>query len=247
MLRRILQNILSNALRYTVEGAVRMTASCRGGEVEVAISDTGPGIDPRHHGEIFEEFRRLDGRNGPGIGLGLAIVERAGRMLGHPIRLDSAIGAGSTFTVGVPLAAVGVRSRRSPVHTGGRGIGARAVLVLDNEQTILDGMRAVLEGWGCRVVTALDEAAVHAAPPGAIAEIDVILADYHLEDGITGDAAVARIRARLGRRVPAVIITADRMPSLRDALVAEGLHVLQKPVKPAQLRALLAQLTTGSR
>ncbi|MCU6454561.1 PAS-domain containing protein [Sphingomonas sp. A2-49] len=245
MLRRILQNILSNALRYTVAGEVRMAASCRGGEVRVAISDTGPGIDPRHHGEIFEEFRRLDGRNGPGIGLGLAIVERAGRMLGHPIRLDSALGEGSTFTVGVPLAAVGVSSRTAPVHTSSRGIGARAVLVLDNEQAILDGMRAVLEGWGCRVVTALDEVAVRATPAREVAAIDVILADYHLEDGVTGDAAVARIRTLLGRAVPAVIITADRMPALRDALVAEGLHVLQKPVKPAQLRALLAQLTTG--
>lgn len=245
LLRRILQNFLSNALRYTMTGEVRMTARCVGGEVSIAISDTGPGIDPRHHAEIFEEFRRLDGRNGPGIGLGLAIVQRAGRMLSHPILLDSAPGAGSTFTVAAPLAAVGVQSRRPVTVTSSRGIGARAVLVLDNEQTILDGMRAVLEGWGCRVVTALDEDAARAAPPSDIAAIDVILADYHLEDGVTGDTAVARLRAHLGRPVPAVIITADRMPTLRDALIAQGLHVLQKPVKPAQLRALLAQLTSG--
>lgn len=245
LLRRILQNFLSNALRYTVTGEVRMTAHCVGGEVCMAISDTGPGIDPRHHAEIFEEFRRLDGRNGPGIGLGLAIVQRAGRMLGHPIRLDSAPGAGSTFTVAAPLAAVGVQSRTPVTVTSSRGIGARAVLVLDNERAILDGMRAVLEGWGCRVVTALDEDAARGASPADTAAIDVILADYHLENGITGDAAVARLRAHLGRPVPAVIITADRMPALRDALIAQGLHVLQKPVKPAQLRALLAQLTSG--
>ena len=243
LLRRILQNFLSNAVRYTVHGEVRMSARCHDSDVHITIVDTGPGIDVRHHAEIFEEFRRLDGRNGPGIGLGLAIVQRAARMLGHGVHLKSAPGEGSAFTVVVPLAAIGVRPRASARTIGSRGIDARGILVIDNEQAILDGMRAVLEGWGCSVATALDEDAVWAAPLDDLASVDVILADYHLADGVTGDVAVGNIRQYLGRPIPAVIITADRTPALRDALTVRGLHVLQKPVKLAQLRALLAQLT----
>lgn len=243
LLRRILQNFLSNALRYTREGEVRMSVACRSGRAVIAVSDTGPGIDPAHHQFIFEEFRRLDTGSSRGIGLGLAIVQRAGRMLGHPIALDSAPGRGSTFSVAMPLAALGLRSAGPAAPTARRGLGARAVLVVDNEQTILDGMRAVLEGWGCRVLAALGEEEASRFADADLAAVDVILADYHLSDGRTGDDAVAALRRRLGRAAPAVIITADRMPDLRDRLVAAGLHVLQKPVKPAQLRALLARLS----
>lgn len=243
LLRRILQNFVSNALRYTERGGVGMSVAFHGGEAVIAVTDTGPGIDPMHHDTIFEEFRRLDHGAARGIGLGLAIVQRAGRMLGHAIGLDSAPGQGSTFSVAAPVAAVGLRSPRPAMVAQRRGLGARAVLVVDNEATILDGMRAVLEGWGCTVLTALDEAAARAIPPSAQDEVDVILADYHLSDGVTGDDVVAGLRRHLGRVVPAVIITADRMPDLKDRLVASGLHVLQKPVKPAQLRALLARLS----
>ena len=243
LLRRILQNFLSNALRYTREGDVRMSVRLEGAGAVIAVADTGPGIDPAHHREIFEEFRRFDDGGARGIGLGLAIVQRAGRMLGHPIALDSAPGRGSTFTVSAPIAAMGVRSQQAPRPGVRRGLSARAVLVIDNERTILDGMRAVLEGWGCRVVAALSEDEAGRAPRCALDAVDVILADYHLDDGVTGDAVIASLRRRLGRAVPGVIITADRMPDLRDRLVSSGLHVLQKPVKPAQLRALLARLS----
>lgn len=242
LLRRILQNFLSNALRYTEAGSVRMEATHHGGEVRIAVVDTGPGIAACHHAEIFEEFRRLDGRTGPGIGLGLAIVQRAGRMLSHPIDLRSTPGEGAAFAVTAPLAAIGVRAQSSVSPVTRHGIAARAVLVIDNEQSILDGMRAVLTGWGCQVLTALDEDGARARADEEPASIDVLLADYHLADGATGDQAVEALRAHLGRPVPAVIITADRTPALRDALAARGLHVLQKPVKPAQLRALLARL-----
>jgi CheY-like chemotaxis protein len=118
--------------------------------------------------------------------------------------------------------------------------GIRRVLVIDNEATILDGMRALLESWGCVVLTALNAEEARAAL--AESDIDLILADYHLAQGATGDAEVAALRLQLGRSVPAAIITADRMPELREQLLAAGLHVLQKPVKPAQLRALMARL-----
>ena len=239
----MLQNFLSNAVRYTAEGSVAMAAAYRDGAVHISVTDTGPGIDAANHAEIFEEFRRLDTGVARGIGLGLAIVQRASRMLDHPLSLVSAPGEGSTFAVAAPLAAVGMRSAPSQSPADHRGIGARAVLVIDNEQAILDGMRAVLEAWGCRVVTAFGEAEACALSADDVADIDVILADYHLENGATGDQAVACVRQHLERPVPAIIVTADRTPELRERLIATGLHVLQKPVKPAQLRALLARLT----
>ncbi|WP_375286554.1 NahK/ErcS family hybrid sensor histidine kinase/response regulator, partial [Sphingomonas sp.] len=240
LLRRVLQNFLSNALRYTEQGGATMSARVIGRTVSIAVADTGPGIDPAHHGEVFEEFRRLDTGKSQGMGLGLAIVQRASRMLEHPIRLDSALGEGATFSIEAPLAAAGLRSFALPAAAQ-RGVGVASVLVLDNEAAILDGMRAMLGGWGVRVRTAATLEEARALVRRARTPPDVILADYHLAAGF-GDAAVAVLRADLGVEVPAVIITADRMPDLRDRLVASGLHVLPKPVKPAQLRALLASV-----
>ncbi|UVO49288.1 PAS-domain containing protein [Sphingomonas sp. SUN019] len=245
LLRRICQNFLSNALRYTKAGQVAMTARCVGGQVRIAVTDTGPGIDAAHHAVIFDEFHRLDAGVTPGIGLGLAIVQRAARMLGHRVDVASALGDGATFAVTVPLAALGVRGTATRSAAERRGIGARAILVVDNEQTILDGMEALLGGWGCRVLTALGGPAAREIPATDLAFVDIILIDYHLADGALGDAEAAILRQHLGRDVPVVIITADRMPVLRDDLSARGFHVLQKPVKPAQLRALLASLTSG--
>lgn len=242
LLRRILQNFLSNALRYTRAGRVSMSVRLDGGHAIIAVIDTGPGIDRAHHAQIFEEFRRIDKNGTRGIGLGLAIVQRASRMLGHPIGLDSEPGQGSTFTVTTPLAATGIQTGSQSPGALRRPMSGRSVLVIDNEETILEGMRAVLEGWGCDVLTAVDAETAEAQSGAALAGIDLILADYHLSDDKRGDAAIAQIRNHLGRQLPAVVITADRTPELRERLQGAGLHVLQKPVKPAQLRALLASL-----
>lgn len=241
LLRRVLQNFLSNAVRYTRHGSITMSARQDGRSVAITVADTGPGIDPAHHAEIFEEFRRLDAGASQGIGLGLAIVQRASRMLGHPITLSSALGAGATFSIEAPLAASGIL-RLPTVATPTRGIGVSTVLVLDNEESILAGMQAMLGGWGVRVRTAASLDDARAIVRRSRLRPDVILADYHLGSETLGDVAVATLRADIGAEIPAAIITADRMPDLRERLIASGLHVLQKPVKPAQLRALLASV-----
>ncbi|MEP9403711.1 NahK/ErcS family hybrid sensor histidine kinase/response regulator [Sphingomonas sp. VNH70] len=241
LLRRILQNFLSNAVRYTRQGSITMAARQDGSAVEITVADTGPGIDAAHHSEIFEEFRRLDAGASQGIGLGLAIVQRASRMLDHPIALKSAPGDGATFSVAVPLAVTGTARLPAPA-TPVRGIGVSTVLVLDNEESILAGMKAMVGGWGVRVHTAASLDDARAMVRRTRLRPDVILADYHLGGDTRGDAAVAALRADIGAEVPAAIITADRMPALRERLIASGLHVLQKPVKPAQLRALLASV-----
>jgi len=244
LLRRMLQNLISNALRYTAEGGVDVTCVASGQDLTIQVADTGIGIAAIDHQRIFEEFQRV-GETGRdrGIGLGLAIVQRASRMLDHRVSLDSAPGKGSRFGVTVPLATAR-DARPQPATPVRRGqLAGRRILVIDNDQSILDGMEAMLEGWGCEVRSATDAASAMSALGRD--RPDVIVADYHLDNGATGDAAIADARAHCGAEVPAVVITADRTPELREALSARGLHLLTKPVKPAQLRALLTRLATA--
>ena len=242
LLRRILQNFISNALRYST--GTRVVVGCRrtGTGLRIEVVDGGPGIAADKHRIIFDEFARLDG-DARGIGLGLAIVERAGRVLSHPISLRSVPGRGSAFGVTVPYGchvADGPGGEAPPALRRSPLDGIR-LLVIDNEPAILAGMAALLGGWSCIVAVAADAA-------GAIERIDdgfqpqAIIADHHLDGGQTGGAAIAAVEKRLGRKVPAMIVTADRSPETHAAIQAGGLAVLTKPVKPAQLRALITRL-----
>lgn len=252
LLRRILQNFLSNALRYTRDGEVVIEISPEGvDEVRVAVRDTGPGIAPEHFGTIFEEFRRLSRDRGPaGNGLGLAIVQRASQMLGHRIDVESAPGQGSRFSVCVPL---GVPQRAEPPASRGRerGQGAEAggtVAIIDNDPAILSGMEVLLERWGYRVLPAhsLDDllAGLGEGPHAPAWPPALIIADYHLDDDARGDDAIATLRGMIGSTVPALVISADRSEEVKARLQAAGLAMLHKPVKPAQLRALMRTLVT---
>lgn len=243
LLRRMLQNLISNALRYTEAGGVRVITQRRGDKILVKVQDTGPGIARKDREVIFKEFSRLktSGRS-VGAGLGLAIVDRAARMLQHPIALRSRLGVGSTFSLALPqgepptaAAPHGASEMQGPLQ-------GRVVLAIDNEASSLDALAALVGGWGCRVVTARDERATLFALEQSGAAPDVIVADYHLDDGELGDAVVRRLRARIGGSTPAIIVTADRETALRRRLADQGLHVLTKPIKPGQLRTLLQHL-----
>ena len=245
LLRRILMNFLANAVRYTERGRVLIGVRRAGGDLRIEVGDTGPGIDERDQRAIFDEFRRGEGARGQGLGLGLAIAERTARLLGHALRLRSWPGKGSVFSVTVPL----VFSRRaetlgqpapgiSPPADPEGGAGGFA-LVLDNDASVRHAMRALLEGWGWRVLAAagIEEAR------GLLAaqRVDVLLLDYHLDLGQTGlDAWRA-----FGLKVPAVIITADRDEAIRSRVEADGLLLLHKPLRPLALRSLLRKIEAG--
>jgi len=237
LLRRILQNFISNALRYTSQGAVTVVCRCADGKAEISVADSGPGIAPEQQEFIFEEFRRLDTRS-PGKGLGLAIVRRASDMLGHPISLHSEPGRGATFSISLPLGAEQQDEEPQGIEARDRSMRGLSVLVIDNERQIQTGMVNLLTGWGCRVVVAdgFDQAAARSHDG---ARPDVMLVDYHLNDGETGNDVVARLRAHFSASVPAIIISADRGEALKNQLAASDIPLLNKPVKPAQLRALL--------
>jgi CheY-like chemotaxis protein len=247
LLRRMLQNLVSNAVKYTPQGKVLVGCRRRGDTLRIDIYDTGVGIPRSKRAEIFKEFHRLDhgAKIARGLGLGLSIVERLSRVLDHAVLVDSDGATGSHFSVTVPLA-VGVTQ---PAMTAPaprppqKSLQGKLIACIDNDPAILDGMRTLLEGWGARVMTALD-------PASAMDEINEtgdrplgLLVDYHLDRG-NGIAAIRDIRRLFGPTMPAILITADRSPHVREAATREGVVVLHKPVKPAALRALLSQWRT---
>ena len=245
LLRSIIQNFLSNAVRYTRRGGVLLGCRRIGGALRIEVWDTGPGIPNDRLDEIFEEFRRLDRGSGDdrGIGLGLAIVRRAAKMLALPIDTRSMLGRGSVFAVTVPLGRKEPTAQRRPVAQ--RALGALndpMLLVVDDQRSILAGMQAMLEGWGCTTALA-------ASGPEAMDLLDrlprppdAVIADYHLEAGTTGIQEICRIRQSLGRKVPGIVITADHSLAVQTLVKRHGLWLLRKPLNPGQLRALLSQV-----
>ncbi|SET85684.1 hybrid sensor histidine kinase/response regulator [Oceanicella actignis] len=250
-MRRILQNLVANAVRYTRAGKVLVGVRRLKGAVRIEVWDTGPGIPPEMISEIFQEFRRLrQGRedDAPGMGLGLAIVERACAALGHGLEVTSRVGAGSRFSVTAPLADPPARAAAAPAPEGGEAprdeLENLIALVVDNEAEVRAGMLSLLESWGASAVDAagLDEA-LRAAEELGVAP-DVILADYHLDAGADGLDVIRALRARFGP-IPAALITADRSDALVRRANAAQVDVLNKPVPPGRLRALLALIAPG--
>ncbi|MGY6586938.1 MAG: PAS domain-containing hybrid sensor histidine kinase/response regulator [Wenzhouxiangella sp.] len=248
LLRRVLQNFLSNALRYTDAGRVLLGARRRGDQLLIEVWDTGPGIPVDQRQAIFREFHRLHetrGQQARGLGLGLAIVERIARMLDHPISLTSEPGKGTCFAISVPLVtgAAVVETARSPRRRPAQDLSGLTVLCVDNEPDILTGMQALIQPWGCRVLTAADEAeaeaviAAHGAP-------HVVLADYHLDHGQNGLDLMDRLRDRHGPALAGILITANQSEDLRESARAQGYRVLHKPLRPAALRAVLGRLSS---
>ena len=246
LLRRVLQNFLSNACRYTRHGRVLLGVRRTPTGVRIEVHDTGPGIPAARQVEVFEEFRRLrhaDTRGSNGLGLGLAIAERTARLLGHRIGLRSVEGRGSCFWIEVPRGErAGIRSPEPVVPSHGPQLAGVRILVIDNEPAVLEGMRVVLQRWGCEVTIARDAEAAAAAPVPAL-----VLADYHLDNDVSGIDVLNRLRRLWGVSVPAIIITADHTPAARRAAEAGGDAYLQKPVPLARLRALINRLVGDPR
>jgi signal transduction histidine kinase len=243
LLRRILQNFISNALRYTREGGILLGARRVGTDVRIEVWDTGPGIAEEQRARIFGEFQRLD-RPSPwgekGLGLGLSICERIAGILDHKLELVSREGKGSRFAVRVPRAESAIPRRRANVHPVSNEQLPLTVLCLDNDLSILDGMRALLQRWGVDCRTAIDVA--QAEQELRRGGIDLILADYHLTDDLDGLQALNELRDVIGDLPPIAMITADGSSELKQRARALGYPILHKPVRPAALRALLSAL-----
>ncbi len=253
LLRRILQNFLSNAVRYTPRGRILLGCRREGAHLRIEVHDTGPGIPDARQKEIFEEFRRLDGGSGQerGTGLGLAIVERIARLLGHTIGLRSRQEHGSVFSVRVP------RGDALALHTAGAAkhapddaqrdslLAGCRVWCIDDDSRVSQATHLLLERWGCHVAFSGDaEQALQAATAGNAP--DLLLLDVRLGD--TTGPALFPLLAQCWPHEPMVILyTAEQDPALRVLARERGWGFLSKQARTSALRSLMTHFYQRSR
>ncbi|MBA8819897.1 hybrid sensor histidine kinase/response regulator [Ochrobactrum sp. P6BS-III] len=244
MLRRLIQNLVSNSIKYSRSGGMLLGVRRRGAFVELQVLDTGIGIPQHKLKLVFREFTRLDEgmREAEGLGLGLSIVDRIARLLAFPLSVRSVQGKGTTFTLRIPVSNEPVpvaetRSRRG--HARALELTGLDVLCIDNDADILSGMETLLSGWGCNVTTLRSGAALRAFCANRSTAPDVIVADYHLihENGID---MIGYTREHFKTEIPAILLTADRSKEVRQRAEEENITLLNKPLRPAALRSLLS-------
>ncbi|MGM0633570.1 MAG: hybrid sensor histidine kinase/response regulator [Pseudomonadota bacterium] len=244
ILQRILQNLLSNAIRYTRRGRIVCGVRRRpGNRVELQVLDTGQGIPEEKFNEIFMEFRQLDQQDhNPGLGLGLAIVERMCHLLSIPMRLESTVGRGTCFSLTLPVSAWRDQERARQPVSGDAGQwslpAATHLLLLDDDPRIREALTSLFKEWGASVTAcaSIAEAERVAARP------DLLFIDYHLAGQETGTEAIRRIRDRWRSDIPAILSTADPDESIREQVIEVGALFLPKPVKQAALKRLLKSI-----
>ncbi len=250
LLRRVLQNLLANAIRYTNEGEITLAVEQVAGDIRIRIIDTGVGIAEQDQQRIFNDFEQVeqniargDDKQGVGLGLGLAITARICKILGIPLTLESTLGVGSCFSLTLPIIKVDSKiTHQSGVsHTSSRlDLANLRVLVIDNDESVLMAMEKRLTEWGCKVQTAIDDisalASCHQQRP------DIIIADYHLDGGKTGVQAVNYVNQQLHSHIPVIINSADHSDEIHEQVVEHGYMFIHKPVKPAALKRTIKKL-----
>ncbi|MCQ0969289.1 hybrid sensor histidine kinase/response regulator (plasmid) [Paracoccus sp. TK19116] len=241
-LRRIAQNLVSNAIKYTRTGRVLVGIRRKGDTAWLEVHDTGPGIPAIDRNRIFDEFQRLGNDGGAtGMGLGLSIVRRACKKLGHPIRLDSEPMRGTVFRVGLPLIDETAEDCTAPASSGTRALRGRVALVVENDPGMRRGYQLTLGdrlGMVPRLAAGTDEAlATMGEEP-----VDLILADYNLEAGDTGIVAIRALREQAGHPIPALMVTARRSPEIARACAEMGVPLIEKPVRADELQAVIEQV-----
>ena len=250
-LQSILRNFLSNARRYTKSGTILVGVRRRGDQLAIQVLDTGPGIPEDRLGDIFEEFRRFEEADNQGLrgaGLGLSVVQRLAGLMGAEINAVSEVGRGSCFEVIVPRggavpAPMRLHAARASI-SGDLRLDGRRVLCVDDEDIIRDGMRTLLTGWGCEVVTARSPAEARTILEHQT--FDAVIADYAYLEAETGLAFFASIAQTVPPQCLRALLTAEADALIQAQTVAMGAVLLRKPVDPLDLRAFLGRLKRPS-
>lgn len=244
LLGSILRNFVSNAIRYTKTGTILIGVRRRGtSSIKISVYDTGLGIAAAEHERIFEEFQRATD-NHDGLGLGLAIVRRAARLLDLPITVSSVPNQGSHFAVTIPVLKWARQQKKAQRAVTQSALANAHVLVVDNDPAALSATTALLKRWGLSVASAESETSAKSACP---VMPDVAIMDYQLNDGETGDAAFAALCEFWGRAPPVILLTAEDSDITQAAAVRMGGNRLLKPSAPAPLRALITDAVSRSR
>jgi signal transduction histidine kinase/CheY-like chemotaxis protein len=245
LLERILINLVSNAIRYTDQGSVLVACRRRGSALQIGVWDTGRGIPAAQQDNVFQEFVQLanpERDRSKGLGLGLAIVSRLGRLLGHRIDLVSEPGRGSCFSILVPIGSPALALPAITASTPPAAIEGALVVLIDDEEAILVAMAELFDDWKIDLVAARSVAdALHELD--AIGRTpDIVVSDYRLPGAATGLDAIARVRAHFQAAIPAVLVTGDTSAETIQRISQAGFPILHKPLRPARLRALLTHL-----
>ncbi len=252
MLRRTLQNLISNAIRYTDSGGVLIGTRRRGDDISIEVIDTGTGIHEDQIEQIFEEFHRGslakgDSDQGTGLGLGLAIVRRLITALKHEVSVSSVPGKGSIFRIRAKRAtappSLNLSEPAVPMPAPAKAsLDGRKILVIENDLAVLEAMEGLLTSWGCQYKIASSGNQALNALENLAWRPDLIIADQHLDFGHLGTRTLERLFQVLPTKVPAILATADASQAVMDEAERLGVEYMPKPVKPAQLRALITHL-----
>ena len=251
LLAEIIQNLVSNAIRYTDKGSVELTCTEREGELCLQVRDTGIGIEAQHFEAIFREFHQIKAPGGTkeGFGLGLAIVRRLADLLGHKVQVESTLGHGSCFTVCMPVvASTGDATADHPatIQRGAEEDSGGLVVLIEDDEKVARAWGMLLEAEGFRVATAASAGEARAVVNYLDRTPDLIISDFHLLDGSTGVEAVSQIRAVFNKPLPAFIVSGDTSKVVQDARSLENSLLMSKPVDIDQLLKLArAAIATG--
>lgn len=250
LLRRILQNLLGNALRYANQGKVLLGIRRKGKKIQIQVLDNGPGIPEDKQKQVFEQFTQLNTNNAEsrkGLGLGLSITKSLAEILNHELNLISREGYGCNFSVSVPEALPSIVAP-APVVVPKASLQGVTVLCIDNDPDVLNGMVELLTTWQCDVISAASTVEAKEKFIQRLDEIEILLVDYQLENDRTGIHLVSELRPLRQRYVPAILITATTEAGIEHKATEADLGFMRKLVKPAALRAMMnAKLAEGLR
>jgi len=252
LVERILRNLTSNAIRYTDDGTVLVSARQRGPKLLLQVWDSGPGIREADRERVFDEFVQVhDTAPAPGLhqrkglGLGLAIVRRLARLMGAPLRMQSTPGRGTVFTLELPLGKAPPAVQAQPRSSAPLGVtlDRRLVVMIEDDPAVKSGLEVLLKSWGASVISfdtlQACRAWAEAAEPTML-KPDLIIADYRLESGHTGVEAIRALRGMLDQPIPAIVVTGSVLSNHEREAHDEDFHLLVKPVVPNKLRAMIA-------
>ena len=247
LLERMLRNLVSNAIRYTTTGGVVVGCRRIGDKIRIEVWDTGIGIAPTRHKEIFQEFYQVDNperNHTKGVGLGLAIVQRLSRLLQHPVSLRSIYGKGSVFMIELPAGnpQAALPSNVPPIEPAIDKLHGLQVALVDDDPMVIKSMRALLTNWGCLLQHAEDGDTLIAQLMFSGSIPHVVISDYRLCGSETGVDVIRKVERLAARPVGGILITGDTAPDRLKESIASGYYLLHKPVRPAKLRALLTHL-----
>lgn len=243
LLERVLRNLVSNAIRYTIQGGILVGCRQHGNQALIEVWDTGIGIAANFHEEVFREFHQLgnpERDRQKGLGLGLAIAQGLARTLQHGLKLASTPQRGSVFRISMPVSTAAIVGESEVIPLNESRLLGIKILVVDDEASVREGMLHLLRDWGCESEAAesIEEALTlaSATPP------DVVICDYRLREQRTGVEAITALRALLGSYLPALLVTGDTAQQRLREAQASGIALLHKPVLPAQLYRALVKL-----